>query len=104
MDTDTEAAIPPDWRDLNRTQRDVLVLLARIGPAANRDLRERIGTVDKATVSRALAALDAKGYVHHETGDGVADDNTLTLDGLALVKRAVVDPSDELRDAEDLVV
>ena len=99
-----ETVIDGDWRDLNATERDILVVLARCGPANARELHCRIrGQRSDAAGTRAnVQRLTENGYLRREQGHGVEKINHLTLEGVALLRRGVLEPAARIGERDSI--
>ena len=99
-----ETVIDGDWRDLNATERDILVVLARCGPANARELHNRIRGVrtDAASTRHNLYKLDQCGYIKREQGDGMAKINRLTPEGVAVLRRGVLEPAARIGERDSI--
>jgi hypothetical protein len=95
-----EQVIPDRWRALNKTKRDVLVALALHGPGNGNELHLRLngGNLDRAPATRkALQALADCGLITRTKTDA-GKVNALTVDGVALVRRGILEPAAAIDD------
>ena len=98
--------IDPVWHDLNNIQRDILVALARAGPASGADVHRRLRGDEPRTEGvtiRNLQDLEARGLLTREADED--DDrvliNALTIDGVALLRRGVLEPASEINARDE---
>lgn len=99
-----DTPIPDAWRELNATQRDILVLLAIDGGQTGGELNRLLGSTepDSKVAYTNLEALRDAGLV--ERGEHPDHEryhaNDLTDDGRALVRAAVVETARRVETAE----
>jgi DNA-binding MarR family transcriptional regulator len=97
-------AIDPDWASLNGTERDILVSIALAGPANAAELhsRHREGEPEKsATTRRMIYQLEEKGLIRREPGVRSEKINHLTLAGVAVIRKGVLEPASRINDRGD---
>lgn len=92
------------WRELNATQRDILVLLAIDGPRSGADCNRALGKdPDNSPVAYVnLDALRDRGYVESRDTDDRRVANHLTDAGRELVREGVVETARQIEAAEVL--
>lgn len=97
MTTEDDTIVPQGWRDLNSTQRDILVALAQIGPANGVEINHALGGTDTTigTINNNLGTLRGYGLVETTKavdGYGPEKTNGLSDAGVELIWDAVVRP------------
>jgi DNA-binding MarR family transcriptional regulator len=100
-----QQCIHPDWRALTVGKRDVLVALARKGPASGADVHRRVRGHEpqtEPTTHRQIQQLEDAGLVDREQVDGRTMRCELSAAGWRLVRRGVLEPASAInvREAE----
>jgi Fe2+ or Zn2+ uptake regulation protein len=93
METQT---IDQRWRDLSLERRDILVALARDGPASGADVHRRLRGQEPQTepsTHRNLQVLLDAGLVDREPVDNRENRYSITDDGVELVRVGVLEPA-----------
>jgi predicted transcriptional regulator len=94
-----QQVIDPQWRELNATKRDILMALARGGPANGADIHRRLRGHEpqtEGTTHRNIQWLTNKGLITRDPVNDKAYQCELSEDGVALLRRGVLKPAAEI--------